>query len=101
MRDINPLTPNPMRVSPATMSRIKSLMNLCEVVEGGPGMKPTEFESYCELAGIRIEPLVVSPTNLNEGIYHITLPDYGYRCAYSLNGSPIEISGNPLRDNEL
>jgi hypothetical protein len=101
MRDINPLTPNPMRVSPATMSRMKSLMNLCEIVEGGPGMKPTEFESYCELAGIRIEPLVVSPTNLNEGIYHITLPDYGYRCAYSLNGSPIEISGNPLRDNEL
>ena len=101
MRDINPLTPNPMSISPATMSRMKSLMNLCEIVEGGPGMKPTEFESYCELAGIRIEPLVVSPTNLNEGIYHITLPDYGYRCAYSLNGSPIEISGNPLRDNEL
>jgi len=92
MRDINPLTPNPMSISPATMSRMKSLMNLCEIVEGGPGMKPTEFESYCELAGIRIEPLVVSPTNLNEGIYHITLPDYGYRCAYSLNGSPIEIS---------
>ena len=97
-----------MRITPAIMSRLniqtarlKSLMNLCEVVEGGPGMKPTEFESYCELAGIRIEPLVVSPTNLNEGIYHITLPDYGYRCAYSNNGSPIEISGNPLRDNEL
>ena len=101
MREINPLTPNPMSISPATMSRMKSLMNLCEIVEGGPGMKPTEFEAYCELAGIRIEPLVVSPTNLNEGIYHITLPDYGYRCAYSLNGSPIEISGNPLRDNEL
>lgn len=97
----NPLTPNPMSIIPTTMSRLKSLMNLCEVVEGGPGMKPTEFESYCELAGIRIEPLVVSPTNLNEGIYHITLPDYGYRCAYSNNGSPIEISGNPLRDNEL
>ena len=102
MREMfNPLTPNPMRVSPATMSRIKSLMNLCEIVEGGPGMKPTEFEAYCELAGIRIEPLVVSPTNLNDGVYHVTLPDYGYRCAYSNNGSPIEISGNPLRDNEL
>jgi hypothetical protein len=101
MRDINPLTPNPMSISPATMSRMKSLMNLCEIVEGGPGMKPTEFQSYCELAGIRIEPLVVSPTNLNDGVYHITLPDYGYRCAYSNNGSPIEISGNPLRDNEL
>jgi len=101
MRDINPLTPNPMSISPATMSRIKSLMNLCEIVEGGPGMKPTEFESYCELAGIRIEPLVVCPTNLNDGVYHVTLPDYGYRCGYSYNGSPIEISGNPLRDNEL
>ena len=92
MREINPLNPNPMSISPAIMSRLKSLMNLCEIVEGGPGMKPTEFESFCELAGIRLEPLVVSPTNLNEGIYHITLPDYGYRCAYSFNGSPIEIS---------
>ena len=92
MREINPLNPNPMRISPAIMSRLKSLMNLCEIVEGGPGMKPTEFEAFCELAGIRLEPLVVYPANYNEGIYHVTLPDYGYRCAYSFNGSPIEIS---------
>ena len=89
MRDINPLNPNPMNISPATMSRIKSLLNLCETTEG---MKPNEFQSYCELASIRIEPLVVSPTNLNEGIYHVTLPEYGYRCGYSYNGAPIEIS---------
>ncbi len=85
-----------MRVSPIAIERIKSLITLSEITEG---MKPNEFEAYCELAGIRIQPLVVSPTNLNEGIYHITLPDYGYRCGYSFNGSPIEISGNPLRDN--
>jgi hypothetical protein len=101
MREINHLTPNPMNITPTAMSTLKSLMNLVNITEGGPGMKPTEFESYCELAGIRIEPLVVSPTNLNDGVYHVTLPDYGYRCAYSNNGSPIEISGNPLRDNEL
>ena len=87
-----PLTPNTMNITPNTMTRLKSLMNLVNITEGGPGMKPTEFEAYCELAGIRIEPLVVSPTNLNEGIYHITLPDYGYRCGYSYNGSPIEIT---------
>ena len=92
MREINPLNPNPMKINPAIMSRLKSLMNLVNITEGGPGMKPTEFEAYCELAGIRIEPLVVSPTNLNEGIYHVTLPEYGYRCVYSMNGTPIEIS---------
>jgi hypothetical protein len=81
-----------MKINPTIMSRLKSLMNLVNITEGGPGMKPTEFEAYCELAGIRIEPLVVSPTNLNEGIYHITLPEYGYRCGYSYNGTPIEIS---------
>jgi hypothetical protein len=81
-----------MKINPAIMSRLKSLMNLVNITEGGPGMKPTEFEAYCELAGIRLEPLVVSPTNLNEGIYHVTLPEYGYRCGYSYNGTPIEIS---------
>jgi hypothetical protein len=81
-----------MKINPTIMSRLKSLMNLVNITEGGPGMKPTEFEAYCELAGIRIEPLVVSPTNLNEGIYHVTLPEYGYRCGYSYNGVPIEIS---------
>jgi hypothetical protein len=78
-----------MSISPATMSRMKSLMNLCEATEG---MTPNEFEGYCELKGILTEWLVVSPTDFNDGIYHITLPDYGYRCVYSMNGSPIEIS---------
>ena len=87
-----PLTPNPMKISPNAMSRLKSLMNLCEIVEGGPGMKPTEFESFCELAGIRLEPLVVYPANYNEGIYHVTLPEYGYRCAFSMNGQPVVIT---------
>jgi hypothetical protein len=81
-----------MKINPTIMSRLKSLMNLVNITEGGPGMKPTEFQAYCELAGIRIEPLVTSPTNYNEGIYHITLPDYGYRCVYSMNGQPVEIS---------
>lgn len=67
-------------------------MNLCEIVEGGPGMKPTEFEAFCELAGIRLEPLVVYPANYNEGIYHVTLPEYGYRCAFSMNGQPVVIT---------
>ena len=87
-----------MSIIPTTMSRLKSLMNLVEITEG---MKPNEFEAYCELAGIQIASLVTSPIDFNKGIYHITLPEYGYRCAYSYNGSPIEISGNPLRDNEL
>ena len=81
-----------MKISPNAMSRLKSLMNLCEIVEGGPGMKPTEFESFCELAGIRLEPLVVYPANYNEGIYHVTLPEYGYRCAFSMNGQPVVIT---------
>ena len=89
MREINPLTPNPMSISPATISRIKSLINLTEDTEG---MTPTEFEGYCELKGIRVESLVTYPTDFNKGLYHVTLPDYGWRCVYSMNGSPIEIS---------
>jgi hypothetical protein len=91
MRDINPLTPNPMKINPTTMSRLKSLMNLVNITEGGPGMKPTEFEAYCELAGIQRTYLVTSPTNFNDGIYHITLPEYGYRCVFSMNGQPVVI----------
>ena len=84
-----------MKISPNAMSRLKSLMNLCEIVEGGPGMKPTEFESFCELAGIRLEPLIDHcpfSANYNEGIYHVTLPEYGYRCAFSMNGQPVVIT---------
>ena len=87
-----PLTPNPMKISPNAMSRLKSLMNLCEIVEGGPGMKPNEFHAYCELAGIQIASLVTSPTDFNKGIYHVTLPEYGYRCAFSMNGQPVVIT---------
>ena len=78
-----------MSMNPTTINRLKSLIALTAVAES---MNPIEFEAYCSLAGIRIHPMVVSPTNLNEGIYHVTLPDYGYRCGYSYNGSPIEIS---------
>ena len=92
MREITNLTPNPMSISPATMNTLKSLMKLVDITEGGPGMKPNEFEAFCELAGIQTEWLVVSPMNFNDGIYHVTLPEYGYRCAYSYNGSPVEIS---------
>ena len=92
MREINPLTPNPMNITPTAMSTLKSLMNLVNITEGGPGMTPNEFESFCELAGIERVYLVTSPTDFNKGIYHIALPAYGYRCAYSYNGSPIEIS---------
>ena len=74
------------------MSRLKSLMNLVNITEGGPGMKPNEFQAYCKLAGIQTVSLVTSPTDFNKGIYHVTLPEYGYRCAYSYNGSPVEIS---------
>jgi hypothetical protein len=91
MRDINPLTPNPMNVPPNTMSRLKSLMNLVNITEGGPGMKPNEFQAYCELAGIQTVSLVTSPTDFNKGIYHVTLPEYGYRCAYAMNGQPVKI----------
>jgi hypothetical protein len=87
MREINPLTPNPMEINPTAIGRIKALMNLSEVTKG---MNPNEFEGYCELKGILTERLVVSPTDFNDGIYHIALPDYGYRCVYSMNGSPIE-----------
>jgi hypothetical protein len=87
MRDINPLNPNPMKLNHTTISRIKSLMNLSETTKG---MTPNEFEGYCELKGILTEWLVVSPSDFNDGIYHIALPDYGYRCVFSMNGSPIE-----------
>jgi len=80
-----------MKINPTTMSRLKSLMNLVNITEGGPGMKPTEFEAYCELAGIQRTYLVTSPTNFNDGIYHITLPEYGYRCVFSMNGQPVVI----------
>jgi hypothetical protein len=81
-----------MKINPTIMSRLKSLMNLVNITEGGPGMKPNEFQAYCELAGIQTVSLVTSPTDFNKGIYHVTLPEYGYRCAYSYNGSPVEIS---------
>jgi len=87
-----PLTPNPMKISPNAMSRLKSLMNLVNITEGGPGMKPNEFQAYCELAGIQIASLVTSPTDFNKGIYHVTLPEYGYRCAFSMNGQPVVIT---------
>lgn len=84
-----PLTPNPMKISPNAMSRLKSLMNLVEITEG---MTPNEFHAYCELAGIQIASLVTSPTDFNKGIYHVTLPEYGYRCAFSMNGQPVVIT---------
>jgi hypothetical protein len=87
-----PLTPNPMNITPNTMSRLKSLMNLVNITEGGPGMTPNEFEAYCELAGIQTASLVTSPTDFNKGIYHVTLPEYGYRCAFSMNGQPVVIT---------
>ena len=92
MREINPLTPNPMNITPTAMSTLKSLMNLVNITEGGPGMTPNEFEAFCELAGIQTEWLVVSPMNFNDGIYHVTLPEYGYRCAYAMNGQPVVIT---------
>lgn len=88
MRDINTLNPNPMKASPIAIERIKSLITLSEVTKG---MTPNEFEAYCELAGITTEWLVTSPMDFNDGIYHIALPQYGYRCVFSMNGSPIEI----------
>jgi hypothetical protein len=87
-----PLNPNPMNITPNTMSRLKSLMNLVNITEGGPGMTPNEFEAYCELAGIQTASLVTSPTDFNKGIYHVTLPEYGYRCAFSMNGQPVVIT---------
>jgi hypothetical protein len=87
-----PLTPNPMNITPNTMSRLKSLMNLVNITEGGPGMTPNEFQAYCELAGIQTASLVTSPTDFNKGIYHVTLPEYGYRCAFSMNGQPVVIT---------
>lgn len=77
-----------MKISPTTIERVKSLIALTEITEG---MTPNEFEGYCELAGIETEWLVTSPTDFNDGIYHVTLPQYGYRCVFSMNGSPIEI----------
>lgn len=78
-----------MKISPNAMSRLKSLMNLVEITEG---MTPNEFHAYCELAGIQIASLVTSPTDFNKGIYHVTLPEYGYRCAFSMNGQPVVIT---------
>ena len=77
-----------MKISPIAIERVKSLIALTEITEG---MNPNEFEAYCELAGIKTEWLVVSPMDFNDGIYHVALPEYGYRCAFSMNGSPIEI----------
>jgi hypothetical protein len=81
-----------MNITPNTMSRLKSLMNLVNITEGGPGMTPNEFQAYCELAGIQTASLVTSPTDFNKGIYHVTLPEYGYRCAFSMNGQPVVIT---------
>jgi hypothetical protein len=64
MREINTLTPNPMNITPNAMSTLKSLMNLVNITEGGPGMTPNEFEAFCELAGIERVYLVTSPTDL-------------------------------------
>ena len=76
MREILTLNLNPMTR--------ETLMNATA------GMNPVQFETYCNNNNILTEWLEVTPTNFNDGIYHITLPDYGYRCVYSVNGSPIE-----------
>ena len=55
-------------------------------------MTPNQFESYCDFNGIQTEWLEVTLSNFNDGVYHITLPEYGNRCVYSFNGGPIEFS---------
>jgi hypothetical protein len=54
------------------------------------GMNPVQFETYCNNNNILTEWLEVTPTNFNDGVYHITLPKMGWRCVISVNGSPIE-----------
>ena len=76
--NLNPLNPN-------TMTRIETLSQRTN------GMNPIQFEAYCESNGILIEWLDVTLTDLNDGVYHITLPEYGNRCVFSMNGSPIEV----------
>ncbi len=63
---------------------LKNLMNETT------GMNPVQFESYCETNGILIEWLDVTLTDFNDGLYHVTLPAYNWRCVSSVNGSPIE-----------
>jgi hypothetical protein len=78
MREIENLTPTTMRVTYESLMRATA------------GMNPVQFESYCERNDILTEWLDVTLTNFNDGIYHITLPQYRWRCVYALNGSPIE-----------
>ena len=61
------------------------------LIESTNGMNPVQFEAYCETNGIFVEWLDVTLTDLNDGFYNVTLPDYNYAEVFASDGSPIEI----------
>jgi hypothetical protein len=54
------------------------------------GMNPVQFEAYCENNGIQTEWLEVCVTDFNDGVYNVTLPDYGDVNIFAINGSTIQ-----------
>jgi hypothetical protein len=54
------------------------------------GMNPVQFEAYCETNGIETEWLEVCVTDFNDGLYTVTLPDYGDVNIFAFNGSKIQ-----------
>jgi len=71
-------------------------MKLEQIMNETAGMNPVEFETYCETNGIQTEWLDVTITDLNDGFYNVTLPEYDAEV-FANDGSEIEIETNPNR----
>jgi hypothetical protein len=53
-------------------------------------MYPVQFEAYCEKNDIFVEWLEVCVTDFNNGLYIVTLPDYGDANIFASDGSTIQ-----------
>jgi len=65
-------------------------MTLETLIKETAGMDPEKFEAYCETNGIETEWLEVCVTDFNDGLYNVTLPDYGDIGVYGINGTGIK-----------
>lgn len=67
-------------------------ISLEQLIKETAGMNPSRFEAYCEANGIQIEWLDVTLTDLNDGFYNVTLPDYNFINVFASDGSAVEIN---------
>ncbi len=65
-------------------------MTLQTLMNETAGMYPVQFEAYCEKNDIFVEWLEVCVTDFNNGLYIVTLPDYGDANIFASDGSTIQ-----------